>query len=145
MTLWKKSEKNKVYIVSSDTDFYQLLNKQIFILKLKQGNNYEIISSKYVKDCLGITPKQYVDFKCLTGDSADNIKGINKVGKITAKKIINKEIDFDFIKHKKILELNKKLITLNCNCKKQWDFRNFKFNPQKLKISNPEIFKKCGF
>ncbi len=53
----KKSEKNKVYIVSSDTDFYQLLDKKTFILKLKQGDDYEIINSKYVKENLGITPK----------------------------------------------------------------------------------------
>ncbi len=141
----KKLPTNKTYIVSSDTDFYQLLNKQTSLLKLKKGDDYEIVKPKYVKEKLGITPKQYVDFKCLTGDSADNIKGIKSVGKITAKKIICKEIDFNLNEHKEVLKLNKKLITLNCDCKKQWDFRNFSFNPKILEIPNPKIFEKCRF
>ncbi len=141
----KKSPTNKAYIVSSDTDFYQLLNKQTFILKLKQGDDCEIIKSKCIKEKLGVTPKQYIDFKCLTGDAADNIKGISGVGKITAKKIICKEIDFDFDKHKEVLDLNKKLITLNCDCKKQWRFGDFFCKSELLDIPNPKIFEKCGF
>lgn len=141
----KKFPTNKAYIVSSDTDFYQLLDKQTFILKLKKNNDYEIIKSKYVKEKLGITPKQYINFKSLTGDSADNIKGIYGIGPVTARKIICKEIDFDITKHKKILNLNKKLITLNCSCKKKWKFKDFSFAPKTLDISNKEIFEHCKF
>ena len=32
----------------------------------------------------GITPSQYADFKSLTGDTSDNIKGADKVGPKTA-------------------------------------------------------------
>lgn len=141
----KKSPKNKAYIVSSDTDFYQLLDNQVFVLKLKNGDNYDIIKAKHIRDSLGIKPGQYVDYKSLIGDPTDNIKGINGIGKVTARKIICREINFDIEKYKEILDLNKKLITLNCNCKKQWDFRNFFYNEKVLNISNKDIFKYCGF
>jgi 5'-3' exonuclease len=141
----KKVSTNKSYIVSADTDFYQLLNKQTHILKLEKGEEYEIIKSKHVKERFGVTPKQYINFKSLTGDSADNIKGVTGVGKITAKKIVCKEIDFKINEHKEMLDLNKKLITLNCNCKKQWNFRDFSYKPDIFDISNKDIFKYCKF
>lgn len=141
----KKSVKNQSFIVSSDSDFYQILNKQTSILKLGNGKSFEIITPSYVKNKLGVSPEQYVAFKSLTGDSADNIKGIQGIGKITAKKIVNQEIDFDFTKHSEILSLNNKLITLNVKCKKQWDFRKYRFNSKILEISNKDIFERCGF
>jgi DNA polymerase-1 len=141
----KRCPTNKVYIISSDTDFYQLLGRQISILKLKSGNEYEILKPKHIKNKLGITPKQYVYFKSLTGDSADNIRGISGIGKITARKIVRQEIKFNINRYKKTIDLNKKLITLNCNCKKQWNFRDFSHKPKLLKVSNNEIFKYCKF
>ncbi len=140
----KRNPNNKTYIFSSDTDFYQLLDMQTVIVKLKNGfmadNEHEIINARYVKNKLGIRPNQYVQFKSLTGDSADNIKGIFGVGPITAK-----DIDFDFKGYEQIFNLNKKLITLNCNCKKVWNFRNFSYRKDVLTISNKEIFKACEF
>jgi len=141
----KKNSKNQAYIVSSDTDFYQLLNSQIRIIKLKQGEDYEIIRFKDIKNRLGVNPRQYVEYKSLIGDSADNIKGIYGVGPVTAKKIICKDIGFDTGKYKEMLDLNKKLIKLNCSCKKQWKYRNFKYKQYIMDISNPEIFDCCEF
>ncbi len=141
----KKNPKNQAYIVSSDTDFYQLLNTQIRIVKLKKGDNCEIIRFKDVKDKLGINPRQYVKFKSLTGDSADNIKGIYGVGPITAKKIICKDINFNAKEYQEMLDLNQKLIKLNCNCKKQWKFRDFSYKEYIMDVSNKEIFSCCNF
>jgi len=145
----KRNSDNKAYIFSSDTDFYQLLNMQTVIVKLKKGfmagNEHEIINARYIKNKIGIRPSQYVQFKSLTGDSADNIKGIFGVGAITAKKIVCKEINFDFRGYEQILDLNKKLITLNCDCKKVWNFKNFSYRKDVFTISNKEIFKACKF
>ena len=38
---------------------------------------------------LGITPAQYADFKSLVGDTADNIRGAEKVGPKTAALLLN--------------------------------------------------------
>ncbi len=48
-----------------------------------------ICDTEYVKEKYGILPEQYVDFKSLTGDSSDNIKGVEKVGIKTAAQLIN--------------------------------------------------------
>ena len=141
----KKSLTHKTYIVSSDSDFYQLLDRQTSILKLGIGDEYTIIRPKHIKEELGITPKQYVDFKSLTGDQAANIKGISGVGKVTARKIIRKEIDFDTTEHEDMLSLNKKLITLNCSCKKQWNSKDFLYKSKIVGLSNKEIFEDCRF
>lgn len=141
----KNHKLNNSYIFSSDTDFYQLLSNHIFIVKLKSGDEHEVIDSEYINKKLGINPSQYIEFKSLIGDYADNIKGIKGAGPITAKKIIYKEINFDYDAHKEILDMNKKLISLNCNCEKQWELKNFSYNKNILSISNKEIFENCGF
>ena len=141
----KKDPANKAYIVSTDTDFYQLLNSQIQIIKLKKKDDYEIIRFKDIKNKLGISPRQYVEFKSLTGDSADNIKGIYGVGPVMARKIICKDVDFNIKEHKEMLDLNHKLIKLNCNCKKQWRFRDFTYKQYIMDVSNQEIFSCCEF
>jgi len=43
----------------------------------------------YIQAKYGILPEQYVCFKSLVGDSADNIKGAEKIGIKTASALIN--------------------------------------------------------
>ena len=43
----------------------------------------------YLQDKFGIIPERYADFKSLTGDTADNIKGADKVGPKTAAQLVN--------------------------------------------------------
>ena len=50
----------------------------------------EIIIEKY-----GITPKQYLDYKSLAGDKADNIPGIRGIGPKTAEKYLSEYQSID--------------------------------------------------
>ncbi len=102
---------NLIYILSSDTDFYQIVNNNIKIYRYKGENSY-IIDKEYIKNKYNIYPDRYVEFKSMVGDSADNIKGIPKIGIKTASKIIN-ENKFELIKDEyiNIYNLNKKLIS----------------------------------
>jgi len=43
-----------------------------------------VVISSFDSDLFGILPEQYADFKSLVGDTADNIKGVEKVGVKTA-------------------------------------------------------------
>ncbi len=43
----------------------------------------------YIREKLGIDPEQYGDFKALVGDSADNIRGADKIGPKTAALLLN--------------------------------------------------------
>ena len=78
----------EIVISSYDSDFFQLLDDGVSIVRYK-GENSIPITPKYLKEKFNITPNQYADFKALTGDNADNIKGAKGVGPKTAAALIN--------------------------------------------------------
>lgn len=78
----------KIVISSFDSDYFQLINDNISILRYR-GKKSIICDREYVLDRFGILPEYYADFKSLTGDSSDNIKGVEMVGNKTAMKLIN--------------------------------------------------------
>lgn len=69
----------QVVISSFDSDFFQLIDKNIRVLRYR-GEKTILCDEAFVKDKFGVTPKQYADFKSLVGDTADNIKGVPMVG-----------------------------------------------------------------
>lgn len=54
-----------------------------------RGKNTVICTPGYITEKFGITPGQYADFKALTGDASDNIRGAKKVGVKTAALLLN--------------------------------------------------------
>lgn len=78
----------EVVISSFDSDFFQLITDKVSVLRYR-GEKTVICTPAYIKDRFGILPEQYADYKSLTGDSADNIKGVEKVGPKTAALLIN--------------------------------------------------------
>lgn len=78
----------EIVISSFDSDFFQLITDRITVLRYR-GDKTVICTHGYIKEKFGIRPEQYADFKSLTGDTADNIKGADKVGLKTAASLIN--------------------------------------------------------
>lgn len=78
----------EIIISSFDSDFFQLITDKVSVLRYR-GENTVLCTPKYIEEKFGITPGQYADFKSLTGDTADNIKGADKVGPKTAAALIN--------------------------------------------------------
>ncbi len=78
----------EVIIASFDSDFFQLITDRVSVLRYR-GDNSVILDPAAIRDKFGIEPSQYADFKSLTGDTADNIKGADKVGPKTASALIN--------------------------------------------------------
>ena len=76
-------QENEIVISSFDSDFFQLITDNVSVLRYR-GDNTVICTPEYVNQRLGIKPAQYADFKSLTGDTADNIKGADKIGPKTA-------------------------------------------------------------
>ncbi|MDE6639366.1 MAG: flap endonuclease [Acetatifactor sp.] len=72
-----------IVISSFDSDFFQLISEHVSILRYR-GEKTMICSSQYIIDKYGIYPDQYAYFKSLVGDTADNIKGAQKIGIKTA-------------------------------------------------------------
>ncbi len=74
---------HKMTLMSQDSDFFQLITDKVSVLRYR-GDNSILCDPSYIREKLDIKPEQYVDFKCLTGDGADNIRGADKVGPKTA-------------------------------------------------------------
>ncbi len=81
-------ENTEIIISSFDSDFFQLITDKISVLRYR-GEKTVICTPEYIKEKFGITPEQYADFKSLTGDISDNIKGADKIGAKTAALLLN--------------------------------------------------------
>jgi len=86
----------EIIISSFDSDFFQLITDHVSILRYR-GDNSIICDTAYIQKKYNITPAQYADFKSLTGDTSDNIKGAEKVGPKTAAALIHEFGSLDSI------------------------------------------------
>lgn len=77
----------KIVIASWDSDFFQLVTDHVSVLRYR-GDHTIICTPDYIRKRFGIAPAQYADFKSLTGDPADNIKGADKIGPKTASSLL---------------------------------------------------------
>lgn len=91
-TIAKQAEKQnyKVFMVTPDKDFAQLVSENIFMYKpARMGNGIEIWGVPEVLEKFQIErPDQVIDFLGMMGDTADNIPGLPGVGEVTAKKLL---------------------------------------------------------
>lgn len=91
-TIAKQAEKQnyKVFMVTPDKDFAQLVSENIFMYKpARMGNDIEIWGIPEVLEKFEIErPEQVIDFLGMMGDAADNIPGLPGVGEKTAKKFL---------------------------------------------------------
>ncbi len=153
-TLAKQAEKEnyKVYMVTPDKDFAQLVSENIFMYKpARMGNDIEIWGVPEVLAKFEITnPLQVIDFLGMMGDAADNIPGLPGVGEKTAKKFLAEYGSMENLlanthqlkgaikdkieanKDKGIL--SKKLATILLDCPVE-------FNAENFELSKPDIEK----
>lgn len=83
-----------VVIASQDSDFFQLITDRVSVLRYR-GEKTVICDPTYLHEKLGIEPSQYAAFKSLTGDTADNIRGADKIGPKTAAGLMNQFEDLE--------------------------------------------------
>lgn len=84
----------EVILASQDSDFFQLISDHVRVLRYR-GEKTVICDRAYLREKLGIEPEQYAAFKALTGDSSDNIRGVEKVGPKTAAALIRQFGDLE--------------------------------------------------
>ncbi|MBO4805831.1 MAG: DNA polymerase I [Paludibacteraceae bacterium] len=90
-TLAKMAEKHdfKVYMLTPDKDYAQLVTENIFIYRPKHGGGYETLDVEGVKAKWNLdSPEQVIDLLGLMGDTSDNIPGCPGVGEKTAVKLL---------------------------------------------------------
>jgi DNA polymerase-1 len=68
---------SKVFIVSNDKDFIQLVNSNISVYRPSEKDFY---NSETVIDKFGIPSENFILYKVLLGDNSDKIKGIKGMG-----------------------------------------------------------------
>lgn len=126
-----KSKGSKVRIVSTDRDFYQLIDPNIEVYSPVKKKLY---NEKVLFDEFALTPEEYLTYRVVTGDTGDNIPGIGGIGLKTlvkyfpnptsierliqeSKQIITeekkpKQIFKKLIKNEEVLDRNYKLMQL---------------------------------
>jgi len=137
-----KYAKNKAYdvrVVSHDKDLYQLIDdgKVVVVDAVKRKTmDEDACFEKY-----GVTPKQFIDYQSILGDSADNVPGVKGIGKVGAEKLLKEFGDLDNIyknlglikgaNQKKLIEskenayMSKELVTLRDDVLDSFDFEEY--------------------
>ena len=91
-TLAKQAEKEdyKVFMVTPDKDFGQLVSENIFMYRpARMGNGIELWGIPEIQKRFGVQrPEQVIDYLGMMGDASDNIPGLPGVGDKTAKKFL---------------------------------------------------------
>jgi len=79
-------------ILTSDKDFYQLVNDRILLLspRGRGGGELAAVDRAGVRERYGVDPEQMVDLLALMGDAVDNVPGVPGVGEKTAAQLIQK-------------------------------------------------------
>jgi DNA polymerase-1 len=72
-----KNPNDRIFIVSSDKDYIQLINKNIILYRPIEK---EFFTTDTVKSKFNILPYNFIIYKTLLGDNSDNIKGVKGLG-----------------------------------------------------------------
>lgn len=90
----KRAEKEgfKVYMVTPDKDYGQLISENIIQYKPgKAGGENELIDSEKICEKYGInSPEQVIEILTICGDASDNVPGVKGVGEVGAGKLVAK-------------------------------------------------------
>ena len=119
----KKNPELVFDVFTRDKDLMQLINKNINVLKYKNKKIFLYTEDDFFQE-YNFHPTNYLDYLSLLGDKIDNIKGVNGIGKVGAKNLIQQFSSVENIflaldnKRKletlsKLLENNKKLVLKN--------------------------------
>ncbi|HNL11238.1 MAG TPA: DNA polymerase I, partial [Turneriella sp.] len=93
-----KDDFDAIEIVSGDKDLYNMLYKNVVLLRSKKGvTEFVEIDEAWVKKEIGITREQVPDYMALVGDTSDNVPGVKGVGEKTAAKLIGEYKSLDKI------------------------------------------------
>ena len=74
---------HRITVVSQDSDFFQLIGPNVTVFRYR-GEKSLLCDEKWLMEKLCVRPEQYAAYKSLTGDTSDNIRGVEKIGPKTA-------------------------------------------------------------
>lgn len=78
-----------VLIVTGDRDTFQLVGDHVKVLYPVKGISESVVAdSRYIEEKYGLSPRSYLEFAALRGDTSDNLPGVPGVGEKTAAKLL---------------------------------------------------------
>ena len=89
----------RTVISTGDKDLAQLVDDETLLVNTmtRDGVPPTVMDAAGVRDKFGVDPGQIIDFLTLTGDTVDNVPGVDKVGPKTAAKWLNEYGSLDAI------------------------------------------------
>ncbi len=135
-----------VRVVSHDKDLYQLIDDDhtVIVDAIKRKS----VNEKACIEKFGVTPKQFIDYQSILGDSADNVPGVKGIGKVGAEKLLKEYGTLDNIyanveavkgaNQKKLIAskeqayMSKELVTLRDDV-----FESIDFEEYTMDVENP--------
>ncbi len=156
-----RPKNSHIYLLTSDQDCFQLVNKHVSVTMSQKGTTDLIIyTPNKVFEKLTILPEQIIDYKALRGDPSDNIPGVKGIGEKTAISLLSQYSKLDSIySHlnditstsicKKLLAekdnayLSRKLATIVCDLNLPINQNQLEYNPNWTQII--AVFQKYQF
>lgn len=110
-----KDTSKRITIVSTDRDFYQLVDDtvQIWSPIKKQMYTVETVINEF-----GVHPNNYVVYRSFTGDKSDNIPGISGIGPKTITKLLPELRSPSKFSIENVIEKSNRLLTESSKYKK---------------------------
>jgi len=132
-TLVRKNKEHENIVISNDSDYLQLLQEKELNIQI-----YNPFSKKFME----APAFDYVRFKSLKGDTADNIPGI--MGEKKAEKTVVKENFVDFLSEEELSIYQRNMILINFVTIKNSDSNDWKvkqgvFDLEKLSVKFSEL------
>jgi DNA polymerase-1 len=84
----------QIRIVSKDKDLEQLLGDRVTMFDIHSDTTIDVA---YLRETKGVAPEQVVDLLALTGDTVDNVPGVEGIGPKTAAQLIQQYGSIDGI------------------------------------------------
>lgn len=103
-----ETECKKITIVSTDRDFYQLVDDRIQVWSPIKKKMYDVDA---IIEEFGIHPNNMVLYRAFTGDSSDNIPGVKGIGPKTILKLIPELANPTEFTLDDLIEKSSKLVT----------------------------------
>jgi len=72
-----QKEQDKVFIVSSDKDFLQLVNRNVIVYRPMEKEFY---TEEVIREKFNMSPANFIIYKTLMGDNSDKVKGVKGLG-----------------------------------------------------------------
>jgi|TARA_R110000824_G_scaffold365691_1_gene554224 5'-3' exonuclease len=98
----------KITIVSTDRDFYQLVDDRIQVWSPIKKKMYD---TQAVIDEFGVHPNNMVLYRSFTGDKSDNIPGVSGIGPKTILKLIPEIVNEQQVTLKDLFKKSNQLLT----------------------------------